>query len=50
MRDIAMHMRLYKRREKGCEHEDDKNYMRCPCSVSMAWGKTWKFKERAQEV
>jgi len=49
-----MHIRLYKRHEKDCEHKDDKTYMRCGCSVWLAWGKTRKsagtpIKERAQE-
>jgi integrase/recombinase XerD len=49
-----MHIRLYKRHEKDCGHKDDKNYMRCACSVWLAWGKTRKsagtpIKERAQE-
>ena len=32
-----MHVILYKRHKADCEHQDDKTYRRCCCSVWMEW-------------
>jgi hypothetical protein len=41
-----MHVILYKRHKADCEHQDDKNYKRCRCSVWLEWnlkGKQTRF-------
>jgi integrase/recombinase XerD len=37
-----MHINLYKRHRKGCDHKKSKTYKRCDCPVWLAWGKTRK--------